>query len=66
MKVTEAAFVKGFVRMANDGWEQGHGTGDHGGQDAFHWSHPLQPVHRLLTGRTSTCTQPAARPAFAG
>ena len=23
MKVTEAAFVKGFVRMANDGWEQG-------------------------------------------
>ena len=23
MKVTEAAFVKGFIRMANDGWEQG-------------------------------------------
>jgi len=23
MKVTDAEFVKGFIRMANDGWEQG-------------------------------------------
>ena len=24
MKFIDAEFVKGFIRMANDGWEQGH------------------------------------------
>ena len=38
--------------------DQGHSTGNEGRQDVFHTAHLLQPAHRLLFGRTSTCTKP--------
>ena len=33
--------TSGYRTAAHQHTDQGHGTGDHGGQDAFHGPHPL-------------------------
>ena len=58
MKILDAEFVKGFIRMANDGWEQGWHERNGGNlsyrirPEEVHW---IRPDLALIPGEERRC-----------